>query len=298
MKKTLLISFCFLFLIFPKNINAASFSISNPTSGNCFTPGQTITIRWGVSTDPTTKHYAIAYRTDGLQPPQWTSSPGAWNIGHDFGGIGSTSISWSIPNVNSTNVKIWVEAHKNNHSRVEIVSSGAFSIMPNCSTTPPPPPPVTKPPPPPAVTNPSPEIAPPDTPVSNDETQVATDSVSSLDEHKNSSETATIQEKAKKVGNTKLPKVLGMLYLVTVGSIIVVGLVYLLLKTKIWSKFRSKQMGIVDILPDQREQKTTVPIKSSAAEKSAKNEPVDNELTLDDLAKLRNEELKPKSDEK
>lgn len=135
MKKLLPIFFASFFLSSSTAISAATFSITNPSSGACYTPGQLVAIRWTTPSVPAADHYAVTFRTDSSTPPEWTTNSGSWSIGHSWGDLSKNTIGWAVPTMNSNQVRIWVEVHKKNDSRVDIASSGVFSVKQSCTSS-------------------------------------------------------------------------------------------------------------------------------------------------------------------
>lgn len=286
MKKIILSLFFFSFLLNPSPLYAATFGVSNPVSGNCFTPGQTINLTWGSSTDPTTKHYALAYKTDG-------SVPTTWNIKES---VDSTSYIWLIPNITSTNVRVWVEAHKNNHSRVgnEIASSGIFSIKNSCNVTPPPPPAPKPPPvaPPPQSSAETPPIV--ETPTEEVPTIPNEEDLSENTEYYKEGTEQTSNDSNKNISITKktgIPKIYGMVYLLSVGLIIIGGLVYVSLhKNLILNKLNFSGF---DKLKDIKLPTPEPGLKQKNVTSKKISKEYNGELTLQELENLRQKEDLP-----
>jgi len=249
--------------IWPQKADALT--LTNPLAGNCYAHNQIVTLSWTKTTEPAANHYAVTYRTDGKTPPTWESNPSAWLIGHDFGSTAATSIGWKTPLLNSTRVKIWVETHKNNHSRLEIAGSGNFTVKANCSgTTPPSPPPSISPPPaptPPASNN----IAPPGFETG------ATVSATPASSVKLGSKGETVEEDSKSLG---LLEVFGILYF---GAFVV----FLFMVGLYFKKHTS--------LPKLRR----VPIKPKPKLAPAQKKKKDTDLTIQDLNALRKEQNTP-----
>lgn len=300
MRRLPFLLFCF-FLLFPQEILGATFSVTNPISGSCFTPGQVVNITWGQTSVPASNHYAVTYNTNGTTPQSYTSNSGAWVIGHNFGGLNETNISWTIPDISSTNVRVWVAAHKNNHDQTEIVSSSVFSIISNCSgnpptSSPPPSPPSTKPPSPtpppssPPATAPSttPEVAPPITGSNESETPPkATDDNSQASNDKKGPQ---IEKKTL----FQIPKWAGMLYLLVVGILSFGGVFFLLSQEKLKALLRRWFVKITPKIPRNLPKpvvrQPTIKKVEVVEKKIPKENIVKDDLTIEDLNKIRNQE--------
>ncbi len=300
-----LLSFLFLFsffLLFPQEILGATFSITSPSAGSCFTPGQVVNITWGQTGAPASNHYAVTYNTSGTTPQSYTINSGAWVIGHNFGGVNETNISWTIPNISSTNVRVWVEAHKNNHDQTEIVSSGVFSIKSNCSSSPPPSPPPSSPPsakPPSSSPPPSspPTTSAPTTPtealppsIASDESKPQNDTTDDNSQTPNTKKDPQVEKKTL----FQIPRWVGMLYLLMVGILSFGGVLFLLSQEKLKALLKSRFVKITPKIP----RNLPKPVVSQPAvkrlevveKKIPKEVHIKDDLTIADLNNLRSQE--------
>ncbi len=275
MKIKLLISFFSIVLLTLVSVDTAhGLTVTNPLTNNCYSSGQIITVSWSKSTAASAKHYAVTYRTDNSSPPTWEQNPSAWKIGH---GLSTTSIGWKIPTLESTNVRVWVETHRNNHTSLEIVSSGKFSIKANCSTS-------TSPPSNPPPTNPPAAVKPP---------LVAKPSVASRSSEATPSSTLkrvepkveppTVQEKEIVRRNSNYLRAFGVIYL-GLFTAFFAGAAFFLFR-----KFKSLKLPLLAI------SKPKAVLKPKVAGKQ-KNQSED--LTLDELENLREEQGFPQTQEK
>jgi hypothetical protein len=113
-------------------------TVSYPNGGECLIPGSQVTVTW--TKEGSVDHVAIGYRTDNNQPSSWDKDYQAWDDHPVYG----TSFKWTVPNVTSTTVKLWIEGHPGgegaaSHARVAIDSSNnAFAISNTCGIDQPP----------------------------------------------------------------------------------------------------------------------------------------------------------------
>ncbi len=113
-------------------LGTESVTIKSPNGGECFIPGSQVYIAWeGTGYD----HVAIGYRTDANQPPTWGLDYRAWDVHWASG----TTFKWTVPNITSNSVRLWIEAHNANHARVALDSSNnVFTISNICDVGDPP----------------------------------------------------------------------------------------------------------------------------------------------------------------
>ncbi len=120
--------FC-LFTVQPAS--AANVTIVTPNGGECLKAGSTQVIAWTMSG---ADHVALGYKTDGTSPAPYASSPSSY---FTMTSNQSTSYGWTVPSVTSSTVKIYIDAHANDHSQVAFDSSDSnFAIDSSPPTSP------------------------------------------------------------------------------------------------------------------------------------------------------------------
>lgn len=114
-------------------LGTESVTVKSPNGGECLIPGSEITVTWeGAGYD----HVAITHRTDNNQPPTWQQDFSAWAPYHPIRG---TSFKWTVPNITSNSVRLWIEAHNSAHVRLALDSSNnVFTISHTCGVDEPP----------------------------------------------------------------------------------------------------------------------------------------------------------------
>jgi hypothetical protein len=95
-------------------------TISNPSSGQSFDSGETISIQGQINGSITSK--GLNYSDD---------NGSSWNFIYGESTTTSLNVSWVAPNVNSSNYKIRLTLGYGNNQEVEFFSSGVFSINGN-----------------------------------------------------------------------------------------------------------------------------------------------------------------------
>jgi hypothetical protein len=201
-------------------------------------------------------------------------------------------------------VRVWVEAHKNNHDQTEIVGSGYFSIKSSCSVSPPPPPPppakppATPPPSPPPAVDPTPPPSTEEPPPASENPEENNDT-----EEENSKERAEAQEKTKTTDPEKkkslfqIPQWVGMVYLSIIGVLSFGGIAYLLSRTKIKEVVRDlvkrkpeRKLPIAPLKKLVDQPKPKAPVVEIVEKKKPIKTEIKDDLTLADLEKLRDQE--------
>ncbi len=107
-----------------------SLQLTYPNGGECFTPGQTVTITWiGSGYD----HVAIGYRKESQGAPlPYALAPADWNIAHPAFG---SSYNWNTTGLaEGVAYKVWVEGHNAAHTTVGLAdsSNSAFGFAKTC----------------------------------------------------------------------------------------------------------------------------------------------------------------------
>ena len=113
-------------------LGAESVTVTVPNGGECYIPGSEVTVTWQVNG---VDHVALGHRTDANQPPTWQSDFQAYDAHPVFG----TSFNWTVPNITSNAVKIWLEGHNPSHARIALDSSNnTFTVSNTCGVDEPP----------------------------------------------------------------------------------------------------------------------------------------------------------------
>ena len=122
----------FFFNVALAQLGTESVTVTTPNGGECYIPGSQVNATWQSSG---VDHVALGYRTDNNPPPTWQQDFQSW----DAHPVNGTIFKWTVPNITSNTVKLWIEGHNASHAKLALDSSNnTFTISNTCGIDEPP----------------------------------------------------------------------------------------------------------------------------------------------------------------